>query len=146
MQCLGFMIIIIDLKDPYVTIFLGPAGKIFKWRLTHTVSTEWDSVRLLLTKNPARSFTFPWCQVHGISFERCPRPYGSGKENFPPKSDLLENVTSVQCRRQYSNSLPVPNIVTTPIMHALLSRKCLFSGWTTLLASINKEMTKFSKL
>ena len=27
-----------------------------------------DSVRLLLTKNPARSFNDPWCQVHGISF------------------------------------------------------------------------------
>ena len=27
-----------------------------------------DSVRLLLTKNPARSFSYPWCQVHGILF------------------------------------------------------------------------------
>ena len=29
-----------------------------------------DSVRLPMTKNPARSFSCPWCQVHGISFER----------------------------------------------------------------------------
>ena len=34
-----------------------------------------DSVRLLLTKNPARSFSCPWCQVHDISFERFPRPW-----------------------------------------------------------------------
>ena len=29
---------------------------------------------LLLTKNPARSFSSPWCQIYGISFERFPRP------------------------------------------------------------------------
>ena len=36
-----------------------------------------DSVRLLLTKNPTRSFTCPWCwhQVHGISFERFTQPW-----------------------------------------------------------------------
>ena len=34
-----------------------------------------DSVRLLLTKNPSRSFRCPWCQVHGISLERLPRPW-----------------------------------------------------------------------
>ena len=33
-----------------------------------------DSVRLLLTKNPARFFSCPWCQVHDIPFERLPRP------------------------------------------------------------------------
>ena len=32
-----------------------------------------DSVRLLLTKNPARSFICPRCEVNGILFERCPR-------------------------------------------------------------------------
>ena len=32
-------------------------------------------VRLLLTKNPARSFSFPSCQVPGISFERLLRPW-----------------------------------------------------------------------
>ena len=34
-----------------------------------------DSVRFLLTKNPARSFSCPWCQVHRILFERFPRPW-----------------------------------------------------------------------
>ena len=34
-----------------------------------------DNVKLLLTKNPARSFSYPWCQVHGISFERFPWPW-----------------------------------------------------------------------
>ena len=29
-----------------------------------------NSVRLLLTSNPARSFSYPRCQVNGISFER----------------------------------------------------------------------------
>ena len=34
------------------------------------------SVRLLLTENPARSFSCcPRCQVHGISCERFPRPW-----------------------------------------------------------------------
>ena len=34
-----------------------------------------DSVRLLPTKNPARSISCPWCQVHGISLERFQRPW-----------------------------------------------------------------------
>ena len=34
-----------------------------------------DSFRFLLTKNPARSFSCPWWQVHGISFERFPWPW-----------------------------------------------------------------------
>ena len=34
-----------------------------------------DSVRLLLTRNLAHSFSCPWCQIHGISFERFPRPW-----------------------------------------------------------------------
>ena len=33
------------------------------------------SVRLLLTKNPVRSFSCPICQVRGLSFERFPRPW-----------------------------------------------------------------------
>ena len=32
-----------------------------------------DNVRLLLIKNPAHSFSNPWCLVHGTSFERFPR-------------------------------------------------------------------------
>ena len=39
------------------SFFLGPEGKIIK-----------DSARLLLTKNPTRSVSCPWCQVHCISF------------------------------------------------------------------------------
>ena len=28
-----------------------------------------------LTENPARSFSFPWCQDHGISFDRFTQPW-----------------------------------------------------------------------
>ena len=48
-------------------IFLGPAGKII--RMTNSAHG------LLLTKNPACSCNCPWRQVHGISFERFPRPW-----------------------------------------------------------------------
>ena len=34
-----------------------------------------DSVRLLLTKNPAWSYNCPWYQVHGTWFKRFPRPW-----------------------------------------------------------------------
>ena len=34
-----------------------------------------DSVRLLLTKHSACFFSCLWCQVHGISFKRFPRPH-----------------------------------------------------------------------
>ena len=45
-------------------------------RMTLTAhSGEEDSVRLLLTKNPTRSFSCLWCQVHGISFKLSPRPW-----------------------------------------------------------------------
>ena len=41
-------------------------------------------IRLLLTKNPTRSFSFPWCQVHSISFEPFPRPWQPvGAESGP---------------------------------------------------------------
>ena len=32
-------------------------------------------VRLLLTKNPTRSFECPICQIYGLSFERFPPPF-----------------------------------------------------------------------
>ena len=32
------------------------------------------SVRLLLTKNPARSLNYPGCRVRGVSFEGISRP------------------------------------------------------------------------
>ena len=57
-------------------------GRVFFWasRENHPMKSRAhsgaeDSVRLLLTKNPARSFCCPWCQVHGISFERFQRPW-----------------------------------------------------------------------
>ena len=54
--------------------FLSQQGKSSVWRIPPTVET-WaeDSVRLLLTKNPACSCNYPWCQVQGISFEWFPR-------------------------------------------------------------------------
>ena len=36
------------------------------------LNVQRNSVRLLLTKNPACSFNCPWGQVHGISFQRFP--------------------------------------------------------------------------
>ena len=39
----------------------------------HGVHGAEDSVRLLLTTNPARSFSCPRCQVYGISFKWFPR-------------------------------------------------------------------------
>ena len=41
----------------------------------HGVLEAEDGVRLLLAKNPARSFSCPWYQVHGISFGRFPWPW-----------------------------------------------------------------------
>ena len=66
-----------NLKDSrflYGFFFFGPGGEFVEWHLPPTVHT-WaeNSVRLLLTKNPACSCSYPWCQVHGISFERFPR-------------------------------------------------------------------------
>ena len=36
------------------------------------------SVRLFLTKNPARAFSCPSCKVRSVSFERFPRPWQMG--------------------------------------------------------------------
>ena len=43
-----------------------------------------DSIRLLLTKNPACSCNCLWCQDHGISFERLPRPWQTVGSRAPP--------------------------------------------------------------
>ena len=44
-----------------------------------------DSDRLLLTENPACTFSYPRCQVRGISFERFPRPWQTYR-NHPSHS------------------------------------------------------------
>ena len=59
------------------TVFSFVKGKIIsmtnsEWN-TWKVENVSDTVKLLLTKNPACSCNFPWCQVHGISLERFPR-------------------------------------------------------------------------
>ena len=47
--------------------FFGPSGKSSEWRFPPTVCGSWaeDTVRPF--------FNCPWCQVHGISFERFTR-------------------------------------------------------------------------
>ena len=35
--------------------------------LAHYVHGAEDGFKFLLTKNPVRSFSGPWCQIHGIS-------------------------------------------------------------------------------
>ena len=50
----------IDIADRPLVFLLGRAGKTFKLRLPLRVE---GSVRLLLTKNPARSISYPSCQV-----------------------------------------------------------------------------------
>ena len=59
-------------KTAIVTIFFfGPAAS---ERVKSSEKRAGDSVRLLLTINPACTCNCPWCQVHGIWLERFPRP------------------------------------------------------------------------
>ena len=41
------------------------------------------SVRLLLTKNPTRSFSYPSCQIRGLWFEWFPRPFHPRLDPIP---------------------------------------------------------------
>ena len=54
--------------------FFGASGESLQMTPpVHGAHVTEDTVRLLLTKNPARSFSCSWRQVHGISLERFPR-------------------------------------------------------------------------
>ena len=55
-------------------LFFRPAGKVIKRLLLPTVERKTVSDFYWLKTPPAPS-VFPWCQVHGISFERFPWPW-----------------------------------------------------------------------
>ena len=57
------------------------------------------SVRLQLTKNPARSLNCPGCRVRGITFELFPRP----RQTFGPLSAKYGCTIGVRYRKQHLN-------------------------------------------
>ena len=63
-----------------ITVFIFRSNCILDCRVNLSITPTAkggveNSVRLLLTKNPACSFSCPSCQVRGISFVRFPRPW-----------------------------------------------------------------------
>ena len=76
--------------------FLGQRWKTnFIWQLSPTVCTRAeDSVRLVLTKNSARSISCPSWQVHGISFEQFVRPWQTVAPDIGPLPLLNEMESS----------------------------------------------------
>ena len=59
-----------------------------------------DSVRILLSKNPARSFNCPWCQVYGTSFERFPRPWQNEEKILTEEQAI--SVIKLYCQQNQS--------------------------------------------
>ena len=95
-------------------IFIWPTGvqvlvlgmNICVFSMLLYVSYTWaeDSVRLLLSKNRARSFNCPWCQVHGISFEWFPRPWQNTRSKCRPSRFIWR--TDITTRYIFSPTTP----------------------------------------
>ena len=100
----------IQFKELWVIVYYSQYS-ILHIPISDNVCPLWsgNSVRLLLTKNPACSCDCPWCQVYDISFERFPRPWQ--KVGPVSGSSFFAGSTLAFCKEVGSSSGVAPSLI-----------------------------------